>query len=97
MLIEDIQELNNWFQESKRDFARRSPTPYHVWVSEVMLQQTQASVVVAYYERWMRIFPNVEVLALSPIEKVIKAWEDFGYCLPGSEHASCCKNYFTPV
>ncbi|MCB1136206.1 MAG: A/G-specific adenine glycosylase, partial [Chlamydiia bacterium] len=53
--------------------------PYAVWVSEVMLQQTQVSVVKPYFERWMEQFPTVEALANAPLEEVIKAWEGLGY------------------
>ncbi|HSW86829.1 MAG TPA: A/G-specific adenine glycosylase [Rhabdochlamydiaceae bacterium] len=80
MNAQDIQALNHWFQEEKRDFPwRKSPGPYEVWVSEIMLQQTQANVVVGYFERWMVEFPNIEALASAPLEKVIKVWEGLGY------------------
>ena len=76
----DITALNDWFQREKRDFPwRREPSPYAVWVSEVMLQQTQASVVIDYFERWMARFPSIEVLAKAPIEEVVKEWEGLGY------------------
>lgn len=72
--------LRDWFEENKRNFPwRPAPSPYAVWVSEVMLQQTQASVVVSYFERWMARFPTVESLASAPIEEVIKLWEGLGY------------------
>jgi len=50
-----------------------------VWVSEVMLQQTQVAVVIPYFERWMRLFPTVQSLASASTEEVIKAWEGLGY------------------
>jgi A/G-specific adenine glycosylase len=72
--------LNTWFEENRRAFPwREDPTPYSVWVSEVMLQQTRASVVVPYFERWMITFPSVAALAVAPIEQVIKMWEGLGY------------------
>ncbi len=72
--------LRDWFEENKRNFPwRGNPSPYAVWVSEVMLQQTQASVVVPYFERWMARFPTIEALAAAPIEEVIKLWEGLGY------------------
>ncbi len=72
--------LNAWFKENKRDFPwRDQPTPYRVWVSEVMLQQTRALVVVSYFERWMAAFPDIATLAAAPIEQVIKLWEGLGY------------------
>ncbi len=72
--------LDEWFLENKRSFPwREEPTPYRVWVSEVMLQQTRASVVVAYFERWMEKFPTIVSLGNAPLEEVIKAWEGLGY------------------
>ncbi len=75
-----MQELHAWFYENRRDFPwREGPTPYKVWVSEVMLQQTRAAVVISYFERWMALFPDVFTLASAPLEKVIKTWEGLGY------------------
>lgn len=72
--------LKKWFEIEARALPwRGSPTPYEVWVSEVMLQQTQAAVVIPYFERWMQRFPTVEALANAPIEEVIKIWEGLGY------------------
>ncbi len=72
--------LKKWFLESKRDFPwRDNPTPYAVWVSEMMLQQTQASVVVSYFLRWMERFPTIEALASAELEEVMKMWEGLGY------------------
>lgn len=75
-----MRELNDWFLENKRDFPwREDPSPYKVWISEVMLQQTRASVVIPYFLKWLQLFPDVESLAKAPIEAVIKAWEGLGY------------------
>lgn len=75
-----ISKLKNWFLNSKRDFPwRDNPNPYQVWVSEVMLQQTQAAVVVPYYLRWMERFPTIESLAKANIDEVVKMWEGLGY------------------
>ncbi len=75
-----VNELQEWFLEVKRDFPWREDLgPYAVWVSEVMLQQTQASVVVPYFLNWIRLFPDVKALAEAPLEAVIKAWEGLGY------------------
>jgi A/G-specific adenine glycosylase len=74
------KSLKHWFQEEKRIFPwRQDPTPYQVWVSEVMLQQTQASVVVPYFKRWMERFPTVDALASAKEEEVVKTWEGLGY------------------
>lgn len=75
-----IEKLRLWFQSQARDLPwRENPTPYAVWVSEIMLQQTQASVVTPYFIRWMQRFPTIESLAQAPIEHVLKEWEGLGY------------------
>lgn len=75
-----LKRLILWFQEEKRSFPwRENPTPYSVWVSEVMLQQTRASVVVPYFLSWMQKFPSIRSLAEAPRDEVIKAWEGLGY------------------
>lgn len=72
--------LKEWFEGEKRELPwRQKVTPYRVWISEVMLQQTQVSVVIPYFNKWMEIFPTIEILASSPIETVIKVWEGLGY------------------
>ncbi len=76
----DTIALHKWFKESRRPFPwREKPTPYRVWISEVMLQQTRASVVIPYFERWMQLFPQPKRLARASLETVIKAWEGLGY------------------
>ncbi len=76
----NLNDLKEWFLEEKRDLPwRRNPSPYAVWISEVMLQQTLVAVVVNYFERWMQKFPTVESLATASLEEVIKTWEGLGY------------------
>ncbi len=76
----DLAALHRWFLENRRSFPwRDNPTPYRVWISEVMLQQTRASVVIPYFERWMRLFPDPVTLSKASLEEVIKAWEGLGY------------------
>ncbi len=73
-------KLIRWFEETKRSFPwRENIDPYRVWISEVMLQQTQAATVIDYFERWMRKFPTLSALAKATHEEVIKAWEGLGY------------------
>ena len=77
---EACQDLKQWFKEEKRDLPwRKNPSPYRVWVSEIMLQQTQAAVVTSYFEKWMQKFPTVAALAAASLEEVMKAWEGLGY------------------
>ncbi len=69
-----------WYQENKRSLAwRDNPTPYHVWVSEIMLQQTRVEAVKEYYDRFMKALPTVEDLAACEEEKLLKLWEGLGY------------------
>jgi len=75
-----MQKLKEWFLEYQRDLPwRENRTPYRVWISEVMLQQTQVAVVVPYFLQWMQKFPTIEALAKAPLEEIIKAWEGLGY------------------
>lgn len=72
--------LMTWYDQEKRDLPwRRTSNPYHIWISEIMLQQTQVVTVLPYYERFLDWFPKVEDLANAPEEKLLKAWEGLGY------------------
>ena len=74
------KKLLAWYDENKRDLPwRRSKNPYHIWVSEIMLQQTRVDTVIPYYERFLEWFPTVESLANAPEERLLKAWEGLGY------------------
>ena len=69
-----------WFQEARRDLPwRRTRDPYAIWVSEVMLQQTQVAAVIPYYERFMARFPTVESLATADLGEVLAMWQGLGY------------------
>lgn len=69
-----------WYNQAKRDLPwRRDCTPYRTWISEIMLQQTQMSRGVAFFENWMRRFPDLESLARASEEEVLRAWEGLGY------------------
>ena len=72
--------LLNWFGDYQREMPwRHTDNPYHIWVSEVMLQQTQVKKVVGYYERFIARFPDVQHLAAAPLQDVLKVWEGLGY------------------
>ena len=81
MKLEEITEpLLSWYEENKRDLPwRRDPSPYHVWVSEIMLQQTRVEAVKGYYERFLSALPGIEDLAACPENKLLKLWEGLGY------------------
>lgn len=69
-----------WWDAGHADLPwRRAGDAYGVWVAEIMLQQTQITTVIPYYERWMARFPTVEALAAAPLDDVLKMWEGLGY------------------
>lgn len=73
-------QLKKWFKEKNRDLPwRNHPDPYAVFVSEIMLQQTRASSVIPYFQKWLSQFPTISCLASASIEEVIKCWEGLGY------------------
>ena len=75
-----LDALVVWFQENQRPLPwRASYDPYHVWVSEVMLQQTQVETALPYYERFIRELPTIESLAQADEERVLKLWAGLGY------------------
>lgn len=72
--------LLEWYREHARQLPWRSdPTAYHVWVSEIMLQQTRVAAVLNYYRRFMEAAPTVEDLAQMPDEQLMKLWQGLGY------------------
>ena len=74
------QALLTWYGEQGRDLPwRRSRDPYAIWISEIMLQQTQVKTVMPYYQRWLELFPTVADLAKADQQTVLKAWEGLGY------------------
>ena len=74
------QKLLEWFNKYQRPLPwRKHYKPYDVWVSEIMLQQTQMETVLPYFERWMKAFPTLKSLAESDEKKVLKHWEGLGY------------------
>ena len=74
------EALLPWFRENARDLPwRRDREPYHVWLSEIMLQQTRVETVRGYYERFIRSLPDIPSLACAPLDTVYKLWEGLGY------------------
>jgi A/G-specific adenine glycosylase len=75
-----IAGLHRWFRDNQRDLLwRRTRDPYAIWVSEVMLQQTQVVTVTPYFQRWMERFPTVQALADADERDVLLLWEGLGY------------------
>ena len=72
--------LLEWFYKNRRSLPfREDPTPYHVWLSEVMLQQTRVSAVLPYYYRFLEALPDIPALAACEEERLHKLWEGLGY------------------
>jgi len=72
--------LLQWFRRNARRLPwRQSKNPYAVWVSEIMLQQTQVDTVIPYFLRFLRAFPTIERLAQAPHERVLELWSGLGY------------------
>jgi len=72
--------LTDWYRTNQRDLPwRNTRDPYKIWVSEVMLQQTQVNTVIPYYHRFITRFPDVHTLAAVDLQSVLKLWEGLGY------------------
>ncbi|HLO17775.1 MAG TPA: A/G-specific adenine glycosylase [Anaerolineales bacterium] len=81
-MIRLSSKLLAWYHANKRTLPWRGhaqQSAYAVWVSEIMLQQTRVEAVIPYFEKWMRVFPNVRALAEASEQDVLNAWEGLGY------------------
>ena len=79
-LTDDTRRLLSWYDENRRDLPwRKDPTPYHVWLSEIMLQQTRAAVVKEYYTRFLAALPDIPALASAAEDTCAKLWQGLGY------------------
>jgi A/G-specific adenine glycosylase len=87
------ERLLAWFDAHGRKGLpwQENPTPYRVWVSEVMLQQTQVSTVIPYYGRFMARFPSIEALAAGPIDEVLHLWTGLGYYARARNLHACAR------
>lgn len=91
--------LLSWYDQNKRDLPWRryaseedpNKRGYAVWVSEVMLQQTQVATVIDYYNRWMEKWPTLEDLAAATLEEVNECWSGLGYYSRGRRLYEGCK------
>jgi A/G-specific adenine glycosylase len=69
-----------WYRKHQRELPwRQTKNPYFIWVSEVMLQQTQVNTVLPYYQKFLNHFPDIKGLAAAPLQTVLKVWEGMGY------------------
>jgi len=72
--------LLQWYQSNRRDLPWRHTTdPYHIWISEIMLQQTQVKTASPRYQQWFQQFPSIQHIADAPLDDILKAWEGLGY------------------
>ena len=75
-----VEPLLAWYPLHARELPWRSePTPYHVWVSEIMLQQTRVEAVKPYYARFIEALPDIRALAECEEDRLLKLWEGLGY------------------
>ena len=74
------KNLIKWFNENQREMPwRETSNPYYIWLSEVMLQQTQVKTVIDYYHKFISRFPTIEDLSQANEDEVLKYWEGLGY------------------
>ena len=75
-----VKYLLDWFQLNARSLPwRENPTPYYVWISEIMLQQTRVEAVKGYFDHFTKSLPEIKDLAAVEEEKLLKLWEGLGY------------------
>lgn len=75
-----VEPLLEWYKKNKRDLPwREDHNPYHVWISEIMLQQTRIEAVIDYYKRFMKRIPDIKTLSLISEDELLKLWEGLGY------------------
>ncbi len=88
------QRLLEWFSAHGRHTLpwQINPTPYRVWISEVMLQQTQVATVIPYYARFMARFPDIDALAAAPLDEVLHLWTGLGYYARARNLSACAKD-----
>lgn len=80
MTASEVSGLLDWFSEWGISYPwGDNPTPYRVWISEIMLQQTVVTAAIDHFKRWMELFPSVDALAAADEQTVLKAWEGLGY------------------
>ena len=91
-----VHRLLAWYDRHRRQLPWRAkpgevPDPYHVWLSEIMLQQTTVVTVASYYLKFLGLWPTVEALAAAPREDVLKAWAGLGYYARARNLHACAK------
>lgn len=75
-----VYDISRWYQDNKRDLPfRKTRDPYHIWISEIMAQQTQMDSLIPYYHRFIKRFPDIQSLANADVNAVLSLWEGLGY------------------
>ena len=93
-LSEAVFPLLDWYRENARILPWRTEvTPYRVWISEIMLQQTRVAAVIGYFERFMAALPTVEDLARVPEDELMKLWQGLGYYNRARNLQKACRLY----
>ncbi len=79
-MLNAVQSLSQWYRRKARPLPwRESQNPYPIWISEVMLQQTQVAAVIPYFHRFLERFPTLKTLAIAPLPDVLALWSGLGY------------------
>lgn len=88
------RKLLRWYDDNHRDLPwRRTLDPYAIWISETMLQQTQVTTVVPYYERFLKRFPTVAALSRAPLRRVRTLWSGLGYYRRAENLKKCARQF----
>ena len=87
------EKVLSWYLENKRDLPwRRGKDPYRIWISEIMLQQTQVTTVIPYYNNFIKRFPTVRSLSTAEVDEVLSLWSGLGYYSRARAlHRAACK------
>jgi len=90
------QHVLNWYHQYGRKHLpwQQNISPYKVWLSEVMLQQTQVNTVIPYFEKFMQHFPNIHALATAEIDWVLSLWAGLGYYARARNLHKTAQNFF---
>jgi len=84
--------LLKWYDAHSRPYPwRKTSDPYRIWLSEIMLQQTQVKTVIPFYNHWLTALPNIQSVAKADSEKILKLWEGLGYYARARNFHSACK------
>ena len=90
--IQISKQLLSWYDSNKASMPwRDDPNTYHIWLSEIMLQQTQVKTVIPYYYKWLQLFPTIYDVANADEQDILKAWEGLGYYSRAINFLDACK------